>query len=224
MKFKVSALILSCISFGLWADYNPYKFYFSVEQYPCIPFTTYFSTPTLSRDTDYEVLYGADLDFMMSAGAWYPPLYVEDSNDRDRLYLQDISIKLYKNKNEKIYHISAHMEILRKVFGVYEYNSGDVTIPQAAVEALFTKTAFPVKKFAENTTKNDYDRFGAYSMEKLSEIQNLNAFKAIVELANIAFKNKNMHIKLDENDLNIRFNFRRKWLSWDTWKRWEEWL
>ncbi len=220
MNLRISALILSCISFGLWADYNPYKFHFSVEQYPCVPFTTYFSKPVLSRDTDYELLYGADLDFMMSAGAWYPPLYLENSTHRDRLYLQNISIKLYKNKNETVYHIAAHLTSLLSD----EYDSGDVTIPQAAVEALFAKTAFPVKKFAENATKNDYDRFGAHSMEKLSELQNFNSFKALVELANIAFKNKNMHIKLDKNDLNIKFNFRRKWLSWDTWKRWEEWL
>jgi hypothetical protein len=242
MKFKVSALAaLSFISICA-GSYNPYKFRFSVEQYPCISFTYYFSKPTLSRDKDYEILYGADLDFYMTAGASYPPIYywgilwslfqsdekileqVNSSDTPNRNYLRNIDLVLYKYKNENEYHINAHIELLRQHNEVYEYDSGDVTIPQETVEILLSKAQFPVKTFPEKATKNDYYRFGAHSMEELSENQNLNAFKCFFELAKLAFKPKGIHIKFDENDLKIRLNFRKKWFSWDTWKRWEEWL
>lgn len=203
MKFKVSALILSCISFGLWADYNPYRFFFVAYQYPCLPLSVHY--------TQEQKFYGSDLDYLMHAYSIFTPAYLEKENGL-RHYIRRMSIYVYKQKNEDSYYFDYTIDLM------YPYDSlknETLKLSKEAAMAFFAKV--PAVELPKTMGKYEhYKLANAFSIDALPKEPNMNVFTAIIDLLNAM----GIPVKFDMNDITAKFGFRKKWLSLETWDRW----
>jgi hypothetical protein len=219
MKFHVGALAtVTLFSFvSITASYNPYSFFFSFSQKPCVPFSTHYVSNSPYSNDKYKctVLYGTDLDYMVEIWAWYPPLYIQYTPNGERYYLNSMHMRLYKQKNEDFYHISWSISPLgwKPSFG-----SDDTFLSKDTVERVFKDTQFPIKQFPANTGRYDSYDLSTHSLKELSEGEQFNALKGFIAFVNIGFK----EVKLDENDFGATMDFYKKWISPTTWGRWSD--
>jgi hypothetical protein len=194
--------------------YNPYKFGFSVFQYDEKTAETVF--------IGSRVMNTSDLDYSAYLSASYPPLYwTTPSLTGDvRDYIEYVGIDMYKRKDEQDYVL----ELKAKDILGSTYKGIRATIPKRTIEKILTDTQFDYKSVPLNRYGTEYV-LATHTLEGLIQPQVFSAFKFMVTVANIALKSADLpELRLDDNDLKIKFDFRRKWLSWDTWTRWLQWL
>jgi hypothetical protein len=224
MDFRIRTLLsLFFLSTACFASYNPYSFFFYFTQKACVPLSEYSVSNYPYSNNTYENkwVYGTDLDYMMEMWSYYPPLYIESSQNNSHDYVWNINMRLYKQKNEDFYRFSYHLSTLS--FWKHRYSSCyDAMLPTDVVKQIFEFTQFPVKEFPENTLENNYYSLSTHSLKELSEKPRLNAVKGLIAFINLMLEPQKMVLKFDENDLNTTMNFRKKWLSLDTWSRWAD--
>lgn len=222
MRFYIGALVaLSLVSSSVYASsYNPYSFFFHFEQDATVPLRTYYIYESrYSNSNKCRWFYGTDLDYFMEMWTYYPPLYIQKTQDSKRDYVWHIHITLYKEKNEDVYHFAYSVGTLGSWTSI---GSPDVIIPKDVVAQIFNDTQLPIKQFSENADRYKSYSFGTHSLKELSEGEMFSAFKTLITFVNLELKDKGVEIKLDPNDFKATMDFRKKWLSLATWGRWAD--
>lgn len=224
MKSSVGALVtVTLFSFlSIAASYNPYDFFFYFSQIPCVPFAVHYVSNSPYSNDKYkcEWLYGTDLDYMVEMWIRYPPLYIQNVQKGKRNYVSSIYLRLYKQKNEDVYHLAYYVSTLE--FWSPYYRSDDIILPKNIVEQIFNNTQFPIKQFPENTKRYDSYYLSTHSLKELSEGERFNALKGLIAFVNGALKDKGVEVKFDQNDFKATMDFYKKWLSPATWGRWSD--